>query len=88
MVLERGGVLWTSSSPPVNLWRSVSNNEYHCIKYLSTCLNLTKAFDTVNRSALWIIPGKLAWPPQLVEMLKQLHHNMKVRVTVDGSLSK
>ena len=47
-------------------------------------VELTKAFDTVNRSALWIILGKLGCPPQFVEMLKQLHRNMKARVNVNG----
>ena len=50
--------------------------------------DLTKAFDTVNRSALWIKLGKLGCPPQFVEMLKQLHRNMKVRVNLNGSLSE
>ena len=48
---------------------------------LSVCLyDLTKTFDIVNRSALWIILGKLKCSPQFVEMYKQLHHNMKARV--------
>ena len=51
-------------------------------------VDLTKAFDTVNRSALWIILGKLGCPPQFVEMLKQLHRNMKARVNLNGSLSE
>ena len=42
-------------------------------------------FDTVIHSALLIILGKLGCPPQFVEMLKQLHGNMKVRrVNVNG----
>ena len=51
-------------------------------------VDLTKAFDTVNRSSLWIILGKLGCPPQFVEMLKQLHRNMKARVNLNGSLSE
>ena len=51
-------------------------------------VDLTKVFDTVNRSALWIILGKLGCPFQFVEMLKQLHHDMKARVNVNGSLSE
>ena len=50
-------------------------------------VNLTKAIDTVNRSALWKL-GKLECPPQFIEMLKQLHHNMKARVNVNVSLSE
>ena len=51
-------------------------------------VDLTKAFDTVNRSALWIILGKLGCPPQFVNMFKQLHRNMKARVNFNGSLSE
>ena len=50
--------------------------------------DLTKAFDIVNRSALWIILRKLGCPPQFVEMLKQLHRNMKAIVNVNGSFSE
>ena len=50
-------------------------------------VDLTKAFDTVNREALWKILGKLGCPPTFVHMLKQLHRNMKAYVTVNGSLS-
>ena len=42
----------------------------------------------MNRSALWIILGKLGCPPQFVEMSKQLHRNMKARVNLNGSLSE
>ena len=42
----------------------------------------------MNRSALWIILGKLGCPPQLVEILKQPHRNMKARVNLNGSLSE
>ena len=51
-------------------------------------VDLTKAFDTVNRSALWRILGKLGCPRQFFEMLEQLHRNMKARVNVNGSLSE
>ena len=51
-------------------------------------VNITKAFDTVNRSALWIILEKLGCPSGFVDLLKQLHRNMKVRVNFNGSLSE
>ena len=50
-------------------------------------VDLTKAFDTVNRSALWIILGKLGCPPEFVNMFKQLHRDMKAQVNFNGSLS-
>ena len=51
-------------------------------------VDLTKAFDSINRSALWTILGKLGCPYEFVEMLKQFHHNMTARVNVNGSLSE
>ena len=42
-------------------------------------IDLTKAFDAVNRSTLWIILGKLGCPPQFVEMLKQL-----LKIAIEG----
>ena len=51
-------------------------------------VDLTKAFDIINRSALWTILGKFGCPYEFVEMLKQFHHNMKARVNVNGSLSE
>ena len=50
-------------------------------------VDLTKAFDTVNIEALWIILGKIGCPPTFVNMFKQLHRNMKARVTFNGQLS-
>ena len=50
-------------------------------------IDLTKAFDTVNRDALWHILGKLGCPPGFVDKFKQLHDNMKAWVNVNGTLS-
>ena len=50
-------------------------------------VDLTKAFDTVNRDALWIVLGKVGCPPKFVEMVKQLHRDMRARVTFNGELS-
>ena len=51
-------------------------------------VDLTKAFDTVNRSAIWIILEKLGCPSGFLDLLKQLHLNMKARVKFNGSLSE
>ena len=50
-------------------------------------VDLTKAFDTVNRDALWKVLGKLGCPPTFLNMLKQLHRNMKACVAFNGLLS-
>ena len=50
-------------------------------------VDLTKAFDTVNRDALWIILGRIGCPPVFVNMFKKLHSNMKARISFNGHLS-
>ena len=51
-------------------------------------VDLTKAFDVVNRDALWRILGKLGRPPSFVDKFKQLHRNMKAQVNFNGQLSE
>ena len=51
-------------------------------------VDLTKAFDTVNRDALWKVLGKLGCPPIFIHMLKELHRDMKGRVSFNGQLSE
>ena len=50
-------------------------------------VDLTKAFDTVNRDALWTILGKVGCPPVFVNLLKRLHNGMKARIVMSGRLS-
>ena len=50
-------------------------------------VDLTKAFDTVNRNALWLILGKLRCPPNFVRLVKELHRDMKARLCFNGTLS-
>ena len=50
-------------------------------------VDLTKAFDTVNRDALWRILEKLGCPPTFVDMFRQLHTGMKAQLNFNGSLS-
>ena len=55
---------------------------YHCF------IDLSKAFDTVNREALWVVLGKCGCPPKFVSMIKSLHNDMKARVNFGGALSE
>ena len=57
-------------------------NLYHCF------IDLSKAFDTVNREALWVVLGKCGCPPKFVNMVKSLHADMKARVNFGGTLSE
>ena len=51
-------------------------------------IDLCKAFDTVNREALWVVLGKCGCPPKFVSMVKSLHADMKARVNFGGTLSE
>ncbi|BHF60198.1 hypothetical protein SprV_0100316100 [Sparganum proliferum] len=54
----------------------------------STFVDLTKAFDTVNREGLWKIMQKFGCPQRFIEMVRQLHDGMMARVTDNGAVSE
>ena len=51
-------------------------------------VDLTKAFDTVNREALWIVLSKFGCPTAFVDKFKNLHGSMKAQVNFNGKLSE
>nr|VZI34355.1 unnamed protein product [Spirometra erinaceieuropaei] len=54
----------------------------------STFVDLTKAFDTVNRKGLWKIMQKFGCPERFIQMVRQLHDGMMARVTDKGAVSE
>ena len=50
-------------------------------------IDLTKAFDTVNREALWPLLRKCGCPDKFVNIVRQFHDGMVGSVQVDGELS-
>nr|VZI29249.1 unnamed protein product [Spirometra erinaceieuropaei] len=54
----------------------------------STFVDLTKAFDRVNREGLWKIMQKFGCPEQFTQMVRQLHGGMMARVTDNGAVSE
>ncbi|BHF70120.1 hypothetical protein SprV_0301317000 [Sparganum proliferum] len=54
----------------------------------STFVDLTKAFDTVNREGLWKIMKEFGCPERFIEMLRQLHDGMMARVTNNRAVSE
>ena len=46
-------------------------------------IDLTKAFDTVNREALWVILSKLGLP-KFVNLIRQFHDDMTGQVLSDA----
>lgn len=59
-----------------------------CMDLYQVFIDLKKAFDTVNRKALWIVLGKLGCPEKFVSMVKALHDGMKAWVNVNGELTE
>ena len=50
-------------------------------------IDLTKAFDTVNRPDLWSILSKLGCPPKFTSIVWSLHDGMMARVKENGDVS-
>ena len=53
-----------------------------------TFVDLTKAFDTVNREALWAILTKLGCPNKFVNLIRLFHDNMTGSVLSGGEASQ
>ena len=51
-------------------------------------IDLSKAFDTVNRSTLWKNLLKLGFPERFVGLIRSLHNGMKARVSFNRTLSE
>ena len=51
-------------------------------------IDLTKAFDTVNRPALWKILSKCGCPEKFINIIKQLHDEMVGSVSVQGETTE
>jgi len=45
-------------------------------------IDLTKAFDAVNRDLLWKGLSKFGCPPHFLQILREFHDGMSARVTV------
>ena len=54
----------------------------------TTFVDLTKAFDTVNRDGLWKIMGKFGCPSTFIAVVLQFHDGMMARVLDDGEPSE
>ncbi|BHF75958.1 hypothetical protein SprV_0501905600 [Sparganum proliferum] len=54
----------------------------------STFMDMTKAFDTVNREGLWKIMQKFGYPERFIQIVRQLHAGMMARVTDNRAVSE
>ena len=50
-------------------------------------IDLTKAFDMVNRQALWVILSKMGCPTKVVNLIRQFHDDMTGQVLSEGKAS-
>ena len=50
-------------------------------------IDLTKAFDTVNRDLLWKVLSKFGCPPNVLSILHEFPNSMKANVVVSGRMS-
>ena len=53
-----------------------------------TFVDLTKAFDTVNRDGLWKIMSKFGCPQKFTNLVRLFHDGMQARVKDNGEFSK
>ncbi len=51
-------------------------------------VDLTKAYDKVDRNALWKVLYAIGVPSKMIELIKQIHVGAMARVRVDGELSE
>ena len=51
-------------------------------------IDLTKAFDTVNREALWTILARLGCPKKFVQLIRLFHDGMEGHVLSNGDASQ
>lgn len=52
----------------------------------SAFIDLTKAFDTVNREALWIVHERIGCPLKFVTMIRLFHDSMTGQVLSSGDV--
>ena len=50
-------------------------------------IDLTKAFDSVNRPGLWVILSKMGCPDKFISIVKSFHDGMFASVIDGGSMS-
>ena len=70
---------------------SVRQAQEKCIEQnmdlVAIFIDLTKAFDTANREALWVILSKLWCPTNFVNLIRHFHDDMTGQVLSDGQAS-
>ena len=75
-----------------NTWQHLRSKHWHQLDHVATMIvafvDFVKAFDTVNRELLFIIPRKLGCPPKFIRIIKKLYTDVHARLIVDGELTQ
>ena len=66
---------------------AIKKRSEHGLESWVLFLDLVKAFDRVPRELLWIILTKFGVPKKLLDLLRALHNDFKVKFTVDDVIS-
>ncbi|KAJ2940675.1 hypothetical protein O0L34_g14785 [Tuta absoluta] len=68
--------------------RQIQEKSLEQHRHLYMCfVDLEKAFDRVPREALWIVLKKAGCPEKLLNLIRQFHENMTVRVRHENNFS-
>ena len=58
----------------------------HRAKLFVTFIDLKKAYDSVPRTALWVILGKFGITESTIQLIHSFHHGMQATIRLDGNL--
>ena len=53
----------------------------------SVFIDLAKAFDSVNREALWVVLGRIGCPPKFISVIRLFHDGMTGQVLSSGNVT-
>ena len=48
-------------------------------------INLQKAYDSVDRSLLWVVLARFGVPPRIISIIRQFHDGMRACIRLDGN---
>lgn len=56
-------------------------------KHYKFYVDLTKAYDKVDRDLNWLVLERIGFPPKIVQLIKAFHVGAKARVRINGTFS-
>lgn len=60
----------------------------HQIPLYFCFIDLTKAYDSIDRETLWIVLARAGVPPKMINIIRSFHDDMRAAVRIDGKLSE